>query len=140
MTVFLAKAMASRRRKGRAPSCPRPASEGVFLDPGLHRQGHGRLPQLLSEGRYASASDVLFLHTGGAPSLFTSAMEGLSMSDWQEALFSPRRVAIVGASSTPGKAGSLFLRNLTAVEAGFSGEVVAIHPSAERNPGLSSLS
>jgi acyl-CoA synthetase (NDP forming) len=53
------------------------------------------------------------------------------MSDWQDALFSPRRVAIVGASSTPGKAGSLFLRNLTTVEAGFSGEVVAIHPSAK---------
>ena len=52
------------------------------------------------------------------------------MNDWQDALFSPRRVAVVGASATPGKAGSLFLRNLTAAEAGFTGEVVAIHPSA----------
>ena len=52
------------------------------------------------------------------------------MTDWQEALFTPRRVAVVGASASPGKAGALFLRNLTAVEAGFAGEVVAIHPSA----------
>jgi acetyltransferase len=52
------------------------------------------------------------------------------MSDWQDALFSPRRVAVVGASATLGKAGALFLRNLTAAEAGFSGDVVAIHPSA----------
>ena len=52
------------------------------------------------------------------------------MNDWQDALFSPRRVAVVGATATPGKAGSLFLRNLTVAEAGFSGEVVAIHPSA----------
>jgi acetyltransferase len=50
--------------------------------------------------------------------------------DWQYALFAPRRVAVVGASAFPGKAGSLFIRNLTAVEAGFAGEVVAIHPSA----------
>jgi acetyltransferase len=39
-------------------------------------------------------------------------------------------VAVVGASASAGKAGALFLRNLTAVEAGFAGEVVAIHPSA----------
>jgi acetyltransferase len=39
-------------------------------------------------------------------------------------------VAVVGASASASKAGALFLRNLTAVEAGFAGEVVAIHPSA----------
>jgi acyl-CoA synthetase (NDP forming) len=49
---------------------------------------------------------------------------------WQDALFTPHRVAVVGASASAGKAGNLFLRNLTAVEAGFAGEVVAIHPSA----------
>lgn len=52
------------------------------------------------------------------------------MIGWQDALFSPRRAAVVGASASPGKAGALFLRNLTAVEAGFAGEVIAIHPSA----------
>lgn len=52
------------------------------------------------------------------------------MTNWQDALFTPRRVAVVGASASAGKAGALFLRNLTAVEAGFAGEVVAIHPSA----------
>jgi acyl-CoA synthetase (NDP forming) len=49
---------------------------------------------------------------------------------WQDALFTPRRVAVVGASASNSKAGALFLRNLMAVEAGFAGDVVAIHPSA----------
>ncbi|HET6375075.1 MAG TPA: CoA-binding protein, partial [Methylocella sp.] len=52
------------------------------------------------------------------------------MTGWQEALFNPRRVAVVGASSSPGKAGALFLRNLTSPSSGFRGEVVAIHPAA----------
>jgi acyl-CoA synthetase (NDP forming) len=52
------------------------------------------------------------------------------MMDWRDALFRPRRVAIVGASATPGKAGELFLRNLTSPESGFRGEALAIHPTA----------
>ena len=61
------------------------------------------------------------------------------MRKWEEALFTPQRVAVVGASASPGKAGALFLRNLTAVEVSFAGEVVAIHPSARRDPWLSIL-
>jgi acyl-CoA synthetase (NDP forming) len=53
------------------------------------------------------------------------------MRDWRDALFTPRRVAVVGASATAGKAGSLLMRNLMASESGFAGEVVAIHPSAD---------
>jgi acyl-CoA synthetase (NDP forming) len=49
---------------------------------------------------------------------------------WQDALFTPHRVAVVGASASTGKAGALFLRNLTSDAAGFSGEVIAIHPTA----------
>jgi acyl-CoA synthetase (NDP forming) len=52
------------------------------------------------------------------------------MTSWQEALFTPRRVAVIGASASQGKAGALFLRNLVSAEAGFSGEVIAIHPTA----------
>ena len=52
------------------------------------------------------------------------------MTAWQDALFAPRRVAVVGASATPGKAGYLFLNNLAKPEAGFDGKVIAIHPSA----------
>lgn len=52
------------------------------------------------------------------------------MTRWQDALFIPRRVAVVGASASASKAGNLFLRNLVAVEADFDGEVIAIHPSA----------
>src|ERR1700730_5029872 len=58
------------------------------------------------------------------------------MMAWQDALFTPRRVAVVGASATPGKAGALFLRNLTAVESGYGGEVVGIHPSAREVLGF----
>ncbi len=58
------------------------------------------------------------------------------MNAWTEALFNPRRVAIVGASETPGKAGALFLRNLISPEAGFAGDVIAIHPSAATLMGV----
>ena len=58
------------------------------------------------------------------------------MSNWQEALFNPRRVAVVGASATPGKAGALFLRNLTLAQSRFRGEVIGIHPSATELLGL----
>jgi len=61
------------------------------------------------------------------------------VSKWQQALFAPRRVAIVGASATPGKAGHLFLSNLLKPEAGFSGEVVAIHPTATELLGAPSF-
>ena len=52
------------------------------------------------------------------------------MTTWQDALFAPRRIAVVGASATPGKAGHLFLSNLAQRDAGFGGEIIAIHPSA----------
>ncbi len=54
------------------------------------------------------------------------------MIGWQEALFNPRRVAVVGASASPSKAGALILRNLSSAEAGFRGEVIAIHPTASK--------
>lgn len=50
------------------------------------------------------------------------------MRPWTQSLFAPRRVALVGASSSPGKLGHLFMQNVIAPQAGFSGEVVAIHP------------
>ena len=62
------------------------------------------------------------------------------MTAWQDALFAPRRVAIVGASATPGKAGHLFLSNLAKPETGFAGEIIAIHPSATEVLGYPSYS
>lgn len=52
------------------------------------------------------------------------------MKAWPQALFAPRRVAVVGASAASGKMGNLFMCNLTAAAPGRLHEVVAIHPSA----------
>lgn len=53
-------------------------AEGVFLDPTYTGKAMAAYCKLLSQGRYASADAVLFLHTGGFPSLFTSAVERMS--------------------------------------------------------------
>jgi acyl-CoA synthetase (NDP forming) len=50
------------------------------------------------------------------------------MTTWDQALFAPSRVALVGASATPGKLGHLFMQNLIAPQLGFKGEVIAVHP------------
>jgi acetyltransferase len=49
-----------------------------------------------------------------------------------DAVFSPRSVAVVGASDEPGKAGTMLLRNL----AGFQGEVLPVSTSREEVAGL----
>jgi hypothetical protein len=59
------------------------------------------------------------------------------MITWQDALFTPRRVAVVGA---PGKAGALFLRNLTAVESGYGGRGSWDPPISPRGPRVSGVS
>jgi 1-aminocyclopropane-1-carboxylate deaminase/D-cysteine desulfhydrase-like pyridoxal-dependent ACC family enzyme len=53
-------------------------AEGVFLDPTYTGKAMAGYSALLSQGRYAAASNILFLHTGGAPGLFTAAVEGMS--------------------------------------------------------------
>ena len=55
------------------------------------------------------------------------------MNTWGHAAFTPRRVALVGASAEVGKAGRLLLDNLLS---GFGGEVVPIHPKASELLGL----
>jgi acetate---CoA ligase (ADP-forming) len=47
-------------------------------------------------------------------------------SQWGEALFNPRRVALIGASGKAGKLGNLVMRNLVD---GFAGELLPIHPA-----------
>lgn len=49
------------------------------------------------------------------------------MTPWTKALFAPRRVAVVGASVTPGKLGHLVMQNLMAQDR-FDGDIVAIRP------------
>ncbi len=46
-----------------------------------------------------------------------------------DALFSPRSVAIIGASRTPGKVGHVLTRNV--LESGYPGDVIPINPNAE---------
>lgn len=54
------------------------------------------------------------------------AQTNLSLAlQWGSAVFNPRRVALIGASSKVGKLGNLLMRNLD----GFSGEVFPIHPA-----------
>ena len=47
----------------------------MFLDPVYTGKAMAGYRTLLSQGRYEGVDAVLFLHTGGAPTLFTSAME-----------------------------------------------------------------
>jgi acyl-CoA synthetase (NDP forming) len=47
------------------------------------------------------------------------------MLHWGQAVFNPRRVALIGASSKDGKLGNLVMRNLLD---GFGGELFPIHP------------
>jgi 1-aminocyclopropane-1-carboxylate deaminase/D-cysteine desulfhydrase-like pyridoxal-dependent ACC family enzyme len=52
-------------------------AEGVFLDPTYTGKAMAGYLELLSRGRYADTGAVLFLHTGGAPSLFTATVEAM---------------------------------------------------------------
>jgi len=51
-----------------------------------------------------------------------------------ESLFSPKTVAVIGASRTPGKVGHEVVKNL--IEGGFDGEIVPVNPGAEDILGL----
>jgi transcriptional regulator GlxA family with amidase domain len=61
-----------------------------------------------------------------------------AVTDWQDALFTPRRVAVVGASASPGKAGALEAKNrpdiseLQAWILGHPGEDLSIQALADR--------
>lgn len=51
-----------------------------------------------------------------------------------ETLFAPKSIALVGASSKPGKVGHEILKNL--LEGGFEGRIAPIHPTADAILGL----
>ena len=46
------------------------------------------------------------------------------MTDWGQAVFNPRRIALIGASSKSGKLGNLLMRNLD----GYDGKLFPVHP------------
>ena len=78
MTILLATGYGVPSLEGKPPSCPRPACGERFLDPVYTGKAMAGYRQLLSQGRYDGVDNVLFLQTGGAPSLFTAAMEEMS--------------------------------------------------------------
>jgi acyl-CoA synthetase (NDP forming) len=47
------------------------------------------------------------------------------MTTWEKAIFAPRRVALVGASSGSGKMGRVFMENLLE---GYEGQIYPVHP------------
>ena len=55
-----------------------------------------------------------------------------------ETLFSPKSIAIIGASRTEGKLGYAVLANI--IESGFSGEIYPVNPKADQILGLSCYS
>jgi 1-aminocyclopropane-1-carboxylate deaminase/D-cysteine desulfhydrase-like pyridoxal-dependent ACC family enzyme len=62
-------------REGREAILAVARTEGLFLDPVYTGKAMAGYRTLLSQGRYEGVDSVLFLHTGGAPTLFTSTME-----------------------------------------------------------------
>ena len=54
-----------------------------------------------------------------------------------EAFFEPRGVAVIGASTTPGKIGHEVLRSI--VGSSYSGSVYAVNPNADEILGVPSL-
>lgn len=56
------------------------------------------------------------------------------MTENLRALLDPRSVAVIGASTAPGKPGGVLVRNITA--GGFAGSVFPIHPKAASIQGL----
>lgn len=50
-------------------------AQAIFLDPVYTGKAMAGYCALCARGAYASADDVLFLHTGGSPALFTTSME-----------------------------------------------------------------
>ncbi|GFK95054.1 hypothetical protein NNJEOMEG_02907 [Fundidesulfovibrio magnetotacticus] len=54
-----------------------------------------------------------------------------------DALFSPKNVAVIGASRTPGKIGHTILKNM--IEAGYAGELFPVNPNAESVLGLAAV-
>ncbi|THB67081.1 MAG: CoA-binding protein [Desulfovibrio sp.] len=49
-------------------------------------------------------------------------------------LFAPKRIAVVGASSTPGKIGNIIMQNL--IDAGYEGEIIPVNRKGDEILGL----
>lgn len=58
---------------------------------------------------------------------------------WAKALFEPASVAVFGASAQQRKAGNVILANLTAPDARFKGQVIAVHPTAKAIDGVAAV-
>jgi 1-aminocyclopropane-1-carboxylate deaminase/D-cysteine desulfhydrase-like pyridoxal-dependent ACC family enzyme len=75
---FLGKGYGVPSPEGQSAISHAARAEAVFLDPIYTGKAMAGYRQLLSQGRYRGVDAVLFLHTGGAPGLFTSEVEQMS--------------------------------------------------------------
>ena len=63
------------RRRGRRRSLLAARAEGVFFDPVYTGKAMAGFRALVAQRRLGRFKTALFLHTGGAPSLFTASVE-----------------------------------------------------------------
>jgi len=75
--AFLAPGYGIPSPEGQSAIAVTARTEGVFLDPTYTGKAMAGYLAFLHKGRYAGIGTVLFLHTGGAPSLFTAAVEAM---------------------------------------------------------------
>ncbi|MDD2316424.1 MAG: acetate--CoA ligase family protein [Desulfobacterales bacterium] len=78
----------------------------------------------------ALAVDALVCHGDVKP----PALEPRPAPSSLDGFFNPRSVAVIGASSLPGKGGHIILKNF--IRAGYSGKLYPVNPSAEDILGL----
>jgi acetyl coenzyme A synthetase (ADP forming)-like protein len=90
------------------------------------------LNPVLADERGAVAVDVRFL-LGEAPGPSWPTYSGEEILVAMRRMFHPRSVAVIGASSEPGKIGNSVMRNL--VNGGFEGEIYPVNPRATEIEG-----
>jgi acetate---CoA ligase (ADP-forming) len=73
--------------------------------------------------------------------VFTSSLDCFNLIEEMEkdlsSFLSPKSIAVVGASRTPGKVGAVVLRNI--LNSGFQGKIYAVNPNAQDIGGIQSF-
>jgi D-cysteine desulfhydrase len=72
---FIGDGYGAPSKEGQATIALAARAEGVFLDPVYTGKAMAGYSALIAQGRYECMRAALFLHTGGAPGLFTASVE-----------------------------------------------------------------